>query len=57
MAFITLLSEVGFRENKVWSDEEDELLTKLCDLALKHTKHQLEQIKEWEKDGRPKEEK
>ncbi len=53
MAFITLLSELGFRENKSWASDEDEVLQKLCDFAKKHTKHQLEQISSWEKDGKP----
>lgn len=53
MAFIELLSELGFRENKMWSDDEDEMLQKLINFAKKHTEHQLERIKDWEKDGRP----
>ncbi len=53
MAFISLLTELGFREDKMWTDDENELLSKLCEAANQHTEHQLETIKEWEKDGRP----
>ena len=53
MAFIELLAELGFIENKMWSDDEDIMLQKLCDFAKKHTEHQLARIKEWEEDGRP----
>ena len=53
MAFIDLIVALGYRENKMWTDEEDELLQKLCDLAKKHTDAQLKQIIQWEKDGRP----
>jgi hypothetical protein len=45
MAFIDLISELGYREDKMWSDEEDELLSKLCKCALKHTENILEEIK------------
>lgn len=46
MAFIDLLTELGYRENKTWTPDEDEKLNKLCELAKKHTKHQLEEINE-----------
>ena len=46
MAFIDLITELGYREEKMWSDEEDELLSKLCKLALKHTENILEEIEE-----------
>lgn len=53
IAFISLLTELGFREDKMWSDDEDEMLQKLCDFAEKHTLDQLNEIKEWEVDGKP----
>ena len=46
MAFIDLISELGYREDKMWTDEEDELLSKLCKLAMKHTENILEEIEE-----------
>ena len=55
MAFISLLTELGFREDKYWTDDEDELLKKLCQSAKKHTKHQLQQIEKWKQDGEPSE--
>lgn len=46
MAFIDLLTVLGYREDKMWTPDEDELLTKLMNYAKKHTEHQLEEIKE-----------
>ena len=46
MAFIDLISELGYRKDKMWTDEEDKLLSKLCKLALKHTENILEEIEE-----------
>ena len=46
MAFIDLLTTLGYRENKGWTPEEDEILQKLMDAAKKHTEHQIEEIKE-----------
>ncbi len=52
MAFVELLSELGFRKGE-WTKEEDEMLGKLCQLADLHTKRQLEKIKQWKSDGSP----
>ena len=46
MAFITLLSELGFRENKMWTPDEDELLAKLMEYSEKHTEHLMKEIEE-----------
>jgi hypothetical protein len=54
MDFITLITELGYREEKFWTPEEDELLGKLCKLAKKHTDSILKEIEEWKKDGSPK---
>lgn len=48
MAFINLITELGYRENKYWTPDEDELLNKLMNLAEKHTQDILNEIKEWE---------
>ena len=53
IAFIDLLSELGYRDG-YWKDEEDEKLQKLCNLAEKIAKEQMKEIEEWEKDGKPK---
>jgi len=53
MAFIDLLTELGFRADKMWIEDENDTLEKLCDSAKKATKWQLKEIKRWEKDGRP----
>ena len=53
MAFISLLTELGYREDKMWTEEEDEILTKLCLFSKKVTQWHLKEIEQWEKDGRP----
>lgn len=53
MAFINLIVELGYRENKMWTDDEDELLNKLFYLAKKHTNDILKNIEEWKSDGCP----
>jgi hypothetical protein len=53
MAFINLIVELGYREDKMWTDDENELLAKLCGLAKEHTDSVLKEIEEWKKDGKP----
>jgi hypothetical protein len=53
MMFIDLITEMGFREDKMWTEEENDQLSKLCNLAKKLTDLQLTEIKKWEEDGRP----
>lgn len=53
MAFISLLTELGFRGDKSWTPDEDELLSNLLRIAKEHTEHQIEEIKQWIIDGRP----
>jgi len=53
MAFITLLSELGLREDSMWTEDEEEMLSKLIDFAEKHTQYQLQTIKKWQDDGEP----
>lgn len=53
MAFINLIVELGYREDKMWSDDENELLSRLCGLAKEHTDSILKDIEEWEKYGKP----
>jgi hypothetical protein len=53
MAFIMLITDLGFRENKMWDEndpKEMELLGKICKFAIEHTKNQIETIEEWKKD-------
>jgi hypothetical protein len=45
IAFINLIHELGYRKEGYWKPEEDELLNKLINLADKHTKDILEEIK------------
>ena len=49
MAFINLIVELGYRESKMWSHDEDELLSKLLGLANKHTEDILEKFNEHQK--------
>jgi len=53
MGFISLLTELGLRENKVWTPEEDEMLTQLMLSARKQTDYIMSTINEWKQDGEP----
>jgi hypothetical protein len=47
MAFINLITELGYRENKAWRDddpEDDRILSMLCKLAADHTSHQMRNV-------------
>lgn len=46
-SFIDLLSELGYRKDKMWTDKEENLLSKLVMFALKTTKWQLEVIQNY----------
>lgn len=37
MAFINLITELGYRKDKMWTDDEKELYNKIQTLAKKHT--------------------
>jgi hypothetical protein len=53
MFFVQLITELGYRENKYWTDEEDELSRKISELAKKYAKQLVKEFEEWEADGRP----
>ena len=53
MGFINLITELGYREDKMWSDEEDDVLNKLIDLANELAEDHLKEVKEWIEDGQP----
>lgn len=53
MAFINLLTELDYRESKMWTPDEDELLNKVIKLANEQSDHLIEEFKQWEADGRP----
>ena len=53
MAFISLLTELGYREEKMWTSDEDERFDKLMNIANKHTEDIMKEMSEWEKDGKP----
>lgn len=44
IAFINLIHELGYRKEGYWQPVEDELLSKLIELANKHTQDILEEI-------------
>jgi hypothetical protein len=52
MAFINLLSELGYRKG-YWRPDEDETFKTLCKLADELTQYHLDEIKQWEEDGKP----
>jgi len=49
MAFINLIVELGYREDKIWTNDENELFGKLCKLAQEHTNSILNDIETWKK--------
>lgn len=53
MAFINLITELGYREDKMWTKDEDELLNKLMNLAEKHTQDILNEINEYNEEHSP----
>lgn len=53
MAFINLISELGYRENKMWTEDENETLNKLCDLAKDLVNDHIKEFEQWQKDGKP----
>ena len=53
MAFIDLLTKLGYREDKSWGDDEQDILLKLNESAKDHADWILAQIEKWEKDGKP----
>lgn len=58
MAFIMLITELGYRENKMWdenNEKDNEILNKLLRFAKKHTEDQMKTIEEWKKDFKDKE--
>lgn len=46
MAFIALLADLGFIEDRCWNETESDnlLLSKICQKAREHTAHQLKII-------------
>ena len=52
-SFINLITELGYRESKSWTEDEDLILQKLTDLANQTTDYIMESIKDWESDGKP----
>lgn len=53
MAFVSLITELGYRDDKAWGEDENELHDKLTMCAQQHTIHQLDDIKGWINDGKP----
>lgn len=54
MAFISLLTELGYRPDKMWGPDEEETYKKLMKASQKHTDYQLGLIKESEPAEKPK---
>lgn len=53
MGMIDMLTEAGYREDKMWGADEDVQFGKIYECAEKLAKRLLEAIQEWEEDGRP----
>ena len=52
-AFINLITELGYRESKSWTEDEEPILQKLTDIANQTTDYIMESIDDWERDGKP----
>lgn len=53
MAFIMLITDLGFRESKMWNEDDEkdnELLDKLMKFAKEHTANQMKTIERWKED-------
>lgn len=48
-AFIDLITDLGYRESKPWSSDEDDLLNEIVQRANKLAKQQLAEIEKWKK--------
>jgi len=46
---INAIFELGYREDKMWTDDEQDTLDKICELAEKLTKEQLKIIEKYKK--------
>lgn len=53
VAFVDLITILGYREDKVWTREENELLQKISGYSIQHAKNIVKIVEQWEKDGRP----
>lgn len=53
IGFINLIHDLGYRESKMWGEEEDPILEKLLLNAESHTEQIIEAIREWIVDGSP----
>lgn len=54
MCFVDMLCELGYITEGSWTpDEQETMLVKISQYCEKLTQSQLEDVEQWEKDGRP----
>ncbi|MFW6243138.1 MAG: hypothetical protein ACOC2W_03170 [bacterium] len=53
MSFINLITKIGYREEKYWTEDEKDKRIIISNFAKELTYDILEEIKEWENDGKP----
>ena len=53
MAFIDLLTRLGYRRDEEWYPEEEEKLQELCNAASEHVDDILKTFDKWKEDGKP----
>lgn len=51
--FITLITKLGYRDEKMWSEDENDKLNIIREIARTLTTDTLTEIKEWVDDGSP----
>jgi len=50
ISFINIIHELGYREDKVWTKDDEDILNKILELAAKHTENILKEIRDNEID-------
>ncbi|MFW6225710.1 MAG: hypothetical protein ACOC3V_01965 [bacterium] len=53
ITFINLITKLGYREEKYWTEDEKDKRRIISNLAKELTTDILNEIKEWENDGKP----
>ena len=51
MRFIDLITDLGYRDECIWTPEEDRILQKICEFSKKLALEQIEEFNKWKEDG------
>ena len=53
MSIIDIITKLGYREDKYWTDDENDKLSKIIKLSKELRKDILKEIERWKSDGMP----